>query len=97
MRVGGDDGLVVTFAQRRRVLFDQHLEQALFARPSHIVPGVLLTVVHNAKVQPGTLEDFGRHLSDVRQSGAVRGIVTDEPQVFDRLFARIFDLGFERL
>ena len=98
VRVGGDDGLELAFAQRRRVLFDQNLEQTLFPDAAGVVSRRsvrLRTECRNPARPSGTPPLSARVISTQRR--AVGGVIADEPQVFHRLLARILDLRRQRL
>ena len=58
MRVGGDDRLELRLGEGLLVLVAQHLEQTLLANAAHVVAGVALGLVEQAKIEAGLREDL---------------------------------------
>ena len=91
VRVGRHDPPEAGLRELPDVVLDEHLEQALLARPPDVVAGVALALVEDPEVDAGRLEDAGHEAGRVLDPDVERGEVADEPQPVDVLPARVAD------
>src|SRR3990172_8951611 len=89
--IGRDDLLEAGLLQGLQVLLPEQAEQPLLAEAPGVVARVLLALVEDPEVEPGTLEHAGRGPGHALHPGVVGGVVPDDPEPLDGLLPRILD------